>query len=80
MSLCAQIQVHVAASETLLVIVKLYEKLQTIHCRDEKFMGELVHLYEVEKNGEAKSLLKKCIDALENLKQENVEDDSMCLA
>ncbi|CAN6695106.1 unnamed protein product [Malus baccata var. baccata] len=73
-------QVHVAASETLLVIVKLYEKLQTIHCRDEKFMGELVHLYEVEKNGEAKSLLKKCVDALENLKQEDVEDDSMCSA
>lgn len=73
-------QVHVAASETFLVIVKLCEKLQTIHCRDEKFMGELVHLYEVEKNGEAKSLLKKCIDALEYLKQENVEDHSMCLA
>lgn len=71
-------QVHVTASESLLVIIKLYQKLQPIRCIDVQFKDELVHLYEVEKNGEAKSLLKKCIDTLENLKQESVQDDSMC--
>ncbi|BBH02426.1 ARM repeat superfamily protein [Prunus dulcis] len=70
-------QVHVTASESLLVIIKLYQKLRPIRCIDVQFKDELVHLYEVEKNGEAKSLLKKCIDTLENLKQESVQDDSM---
>lgn len=36
------------------------------------FKDELLHQLEVEKNGEAKSLLRKCTDIIENLKLENV--------
>ena len=43
--------------------------LPSVSAIDKGFMDELFHLYEVEKNGEAKSLLKKCIDILEDLKQ-----------
>jgi proteasome component ECM29 len=34
---------------------------------DVGFKEELLHQYEVEKNEEAKSYLKKCIDIFENL-------------
>lgn len=63
-------QVHVTASECLLVIIQLYGDIRSIHCINVQFEGMLLHLYEVEKNGEARSLLKKCMDALENLKLE----------
>ncbi|KAK9939418.1 hypothetical protein M0R45_016114 [Rubus argutus] len=63
-------QVHVTASECLLLIIQLYGDIRSIHCINVQFEGMLLHLYELEKNGEAKSLLKKCMDALENLKLE----------
>ncbi|PRQ32931.1 putative proteasome component Ecm29 [Rosa chinensis] len=63
-------QVHVTASECLLVIITLYGDLRSIDSTNVQFGGTLLHLYEVEKNGEAKSLLKKCMDTLENLKPE----------
>ncbi|KAK9274184.1 hypothetical protein L1049_018998 [Liquidambar formosana] len=66
-------QVHVAASECLLEMTKLYSNLPPVHWTDIGFSGELLHQYETEKNEQAKSLLRKCIDILESLKQEDVQ-------
>ncbi|KAJ4724481.1 Proteasome-associated ECM29 [Melia azedarach] len=66
-------QVHITASECLLEIFKLFGQISPTRPIDVGFKGELLHQYEVEKNGEAKSLLKKCIDVLENLELETVQ-------
>ncbi|XP_038694487.1 proteasome adapter and scaffold protein ECM29 isoform X1 [Tripterygium wilfordii] len=66
-------QVHVGASECLLEVTKLFGQLPFEHRTKAEFNGELVHLYEVEKNEVAKSLLKRCIDTLENLMQEDAQ-------
>ncbi|KAI9194392.1 hypothetical protein LWI28_005521 [Acer negundo] len=66
-------QVHITASECLLEIFKLYRQIPYVASTDFVFKSELLHQYEVEKNGEAKSLLKKCIDILENLGLEKVQ-------
>ncbi|XP_021604828.1 proteasome adapter and scaffold protein ECM29 isoform X2 [Manihot esculenta] len=60
-------QVHITASECLLGITKLCRQLASVHWTDVGFKEELLHLCEVEKNEEAKSYLKKCIDIFENL-------------
>lgn len=67
------LQVHITASECLLEIFKLFGQISPTRPIDVGFKGELLHQYEVEKNGEAKSLLKKCIDVLENLELETVQ-------
>ncbi|KAM7500029.1 hypothetical protein LguiA_024443 [Lonicera macranthoides] len=59
-------QVHVAASDCLLEMIKLYESRARVEGEEEVgFRDELVHQWEIERNGEAKSLLKKCIDILQ---------------
>ncbi|GAV92306.1 hypothetical protein CFOL_v3_35686, partial [Cephalotus follicularis] len=60
-------QVHVAASECLLEIMKLYRRISEVHLIDAGFEGELLHQYEVETNEAAKSLLRKCINIFQNL-------------
>lgn len=67
------IQVHVNASECLLEIFKLYKQISPGCSIDVEFKGEVLHQYEVEKNVEAKSFLKQCIDILENLEVEKVQ-------
>ncbi|XP_044479857.1 proteasome adapter and scaffold protein ECM29-like [Mangifera indica] len=66
-------QVHVNASECLLEIFKLYKQISPGCSIDVEFKGEVLHQYEVEKNVEAKSFLKQCIDILENLEVEKVQ-------
>lgn len=66
-------QVHIAASDCLLDMTQQYSNLPSMHWTDIQFKDELFHQYEMEKNGQAKSLLKKCIDILESLTKEQVE-------
>ncbi|KAG2674643.1 hypothetical protein I3760_13G146600 [Carya illinoinensis] len=61
-------QVHIAASECLMEITNLIRNLPSMHWMDIRFKDELLHQLEVEKNVEAKSLLRKCIEIIENLK------------
>ncbi|XP_028798613.1 proteasome adapter and scaffold protein ECM29 [Neltuma alba] len=58
-------QVHISASECLLDMLKLFMDQPQLSAINEGFEGELRHLHETEKNGEAKSLLKKCVDIVE---------------
>lgn len=67
------IQVHISASECLLEIFKLYRQISSVYSSNIGIKGELVHQCEMEKNMEAKSLLKMCIDILENLEVKNVQ-------
>jgi proteasome component ECM29 len=60
-------QVHVSASDCLLEMIKLYEKRGGVLGGEIGFKEELVNQWEIERNGEAKSQLKKCIDLLQNL-------------
>ena len=62
-----EFQVHLIASECLLEVIKLYKQLAPVNWEDVGFKGELLHQYEVEKNEEAKTYLRKCIDLFENL-------------
>uniref|UniRef100_A0A5B7B1H9 Proteasome-associated protein ECM29 n=1 Tax=Davidia involucrata TaxID=16924 RepID=A0A5B7B1H9_DAVIN len=66
-------QVHIAASDCLLEMTKLYRTFPPDQSIELGFKGELLHQYEAEKNELAKSLLKKCIDILENLEPESVQ-------
>uniref|UniRef100_A0A7N2KMJ3 ARM repeat superfamily protein n=1 Tax=Quercus lobata TaxID=97700 RepID=A0A7N2KMJ3_QUELO len=66
-------QVHITASECLLEITKLFGDLPSAHLIEVGFKNEILNQLGVEKNGEARSLLKRCIDILENLKIENVQ-------
>ncbi|KAL9458549.1 hypothetical protein AB3S75_007422 [Citrus x aurantiifolia] len=66
-------QVHISASECLLEIFKLFRQISSVYSSNIGIKGELVHQCEMEKNMEAKSLLKKCIDILENLEVKNVQ-------
>ncbi|KAL9260866.1 Proteasome adapter and scaffold protein ECM29-like protein [Drosera capensis] len=59
-------QVHIAASECLLQVIELQQRFHPALSKDVEFKGELVHLYEIEKNDQAKSLMKRCIAGLEN--------------
>ncbi|CAL1403600.1 unnamed protein product [Linum trigynum] len=52
-------QVHIAASECLVEIGKLACRVSALQWADVGYKEELLHLYEVEKNQEAKSHLKK---------------------
>ncbi|TYJ96096.1 proteasome-associated protein ECM29-like protein isoform X2 [Cucumis melo var. makuwa] len=68
-------QVHISASECLLEIIKLYTDLPSVHRTDIGIKAELLHLSEIEKNEVAKSLLKTCIENLENLHQDKIQED-----
>ncbi|XP_077218029.1 ARM repeat superfamily protein isoform X2 [Tasmannia lanceolata] len=63
-------QVHIAASECLLEMLELFEAVPTVERKETGFKDELIHLFEVEKNEQAKSLLMKCINILKDLGSE----------
>ncbi|KAL3530047.1 hypothetical protein ACH5RR_009369 [Cinchona calisaya] len=63
-------QVHVAASECLLDLLTVYSDTQSVHPPEVGFKAELLHLFEVEKNEEAKFLLRNCVDVLESLEKD----------
>lgn len=67
-------QVHVAASECLLEITSLLESLPTFQSIEIGFKGELHHQYEIEKNQEAKSILKKCMDIIQSLEEKRLQN------
>ncbi|GMH13042.1 hypothetical protein Nepgr_014883 [Nepenthes gracilis] len=62
-------QVHIAAAECFLQVIKLLTASQPVPLKDVGFVNDLVHLHEVEKNEQAKSVLKSCIVTLENLEK-----------
>lgn len=64
----AENQVHVSAAECLLEIIKLSRDVTLDSTINEEFKEELLHQYEIEKNGEAKSLLKTCVAILQDSK------------
>lgn len=64
-------QVHIAASECLLEMVNLLKATGQLPGGEVAFSREFEQVYDVEKNEHAKSLLKRCIDILENLKKEH---------
>ncbi|KAL5580309.1 hypothetical protein UlMin_012751 [Ulmus minor] len=67
-------QVHIAASNCLLEITKLYGKLPSLYwTAHEELKNELVGVHEIEKNGEAKSLLQKSIDILQDLNTDHIQ-------
>lgn len=69
-------QVHIAASECLLEITELCRSISAAanrSCTDKGIKGEVVHLLEMEKNEQAKSTLKKCIDILQEFEQTNAQ-------
>ncbi|KAK9123336.1 hypothetical protein Sjap_012938 [Stephania japonica] len=62
-------QVHITASECLLEMINLF-KAAPLPSKDLEFKGELIHLCDVEKNEQAKTTLKMCINILESLEQD----------
>ncbi|XP_030522220.2 proteasome adapter and scaffold protein ECM29 isoform X2 [Rhodamnia argentea] len=58
-------QVHISASECLLEMITLCRELPSTFWTDAGLKDLLAHQHEVEKNGQAKSLLKRCIQLLE---------------
>ncbi|KAK6164025.1 hypothetical protein DH2020_000889 [Rehmannia glutinosa] len=63
-------EVHIAAAECLLELTNQYRANPPVHWTELSFTTELLDLYELEKNEQAKSLLKKCSDILERLKED----------
>lgn len=61
-------QVHVSASECLLEIIKLAVAVPLVSAINEEFKEELLHQYEIEKNEGAKSLLRTCVNILQDWK------------
>lgn len=55
-------QVHIAASECLLDMIKVFQAVSGRQV-EEEFKDELLHLLAVEKNDIAKSLLNQCIES-----------------
>ncbi|XP_020242083.1 proteasome-associated protein ECM29 homolog isoform X2 [Asparagus officinalis] len=64
-------QVHTAASECLLEMSKLYRGIPSEQRKNIEFSDELIHLCEVEKSEQAKTLLQKVVALLEELGEEN---------
>lgn len=64
-------KVHIAASDCLLVLTELYRTLPIGQRKEISFMDELLHLCEVEKSEQAKSLLRKCLQILSDIGQES---------
>uniref|UniRef100_A0A7N0UGU9 Proteasome-associated protein ECM29 homolog n=1 Tax=Kalanchoe fedtschenkoi TaxID=63787 RepID=A0A7N0UGU9_KALFE len=60
-------QVHIAASECLLDVTKLYCHSPPSDNKEIEFRKDLVHQLELEKNEQAKGLLKKSLDMVDNL-------------
>ena len=53
--------------------MKLFRDIPSAHSIDVGFKNEILNQLGMEKNEEAKSLLKRCIDIIENLNIENVQ-------
>lgn len=66
-------QVHTAASECLLQMSRLYRSIPSAQRQKVEFREELVHLHEVEKSEQAKTLLGKVIAILDELREENAQ-------
>ncbi|MED6172000.1 hypothetical protein PIB30_046082 [Stylosanthes scabra] len=61
-------QVHVSASECLVEVLKLSKEVPSVSTINEGFKDELLHQCEIEKNEEAKSLLRKCVNIIQDWK------------
>ncbi|KAG6414017.1 hypothetical protein SASPL_126733 [Salvia splendens] len=59
-------QVHLACAECLLELTNKFRAAPPAQWTEPEFMSELVELSQIEKNEEAKSLLKKCIQILKD--------------
>lgn len=68
------VQVHVAASECLEEVIKLYREFNGAGGVEVEvaFKTELGHQWEIEKNEQAKSLMKNCIDIIDSLQHKSV--------
>ncbi|GKC70558.1 hypothetical protein Tco_1116441, partial [Tanacetum coccineum] len=64
--------VHVAASECLQELTKLYSDLLEVPISEVPFKSELLHQWEIEKNEQAKSLMKNCIDMIATVEQKSL--------
>ncbi|XP_019163794.1 PREDICTED: proteasome-associated protein ECM29 homolog isoform X2 [Ipomoea nil] len=62
-------QVHISASECLFEIIDLLAGAPAVQLREVGFRSELLQVAEMEKNEQAKSTLKKCIDILKTLEE-----------
>ncbi|CAM8919803.1 unnamed protein product [Rhodiola kirilowii] len=69
-------QVHIAASECLLEITKLYCNFPPADKKEVEFRQDLVHQLELEKNEQAKGLLKKSLDLIDSLSPPNISSES----
>ncbi|XP_024961967.1 proteasome adapter and scaffold protein ECM29 isoform X1 [Cynara cardunculus var. scolymus] len=65
-------QVHIAASECLQELTKLYRDLPEVPIAEVGFKNELLHQWEIEKNEQAKSLMKNCIDIIDSIEHKSV--------
>ncbi|KAF5778932.1 putative armadillo-like helical, proteasome component Ecm29 [Helianthus annuus] len=69
-------QVHIAASECLDEVTKLYRDFTRARGAQVQvevgFKTELVHQWEIEKNEQAKSLMKNCIDIIDSLQNKSL--------
>ncbi|CAJ1971242.1 unnamed protein product [Sphenostylis stenocarpa] len=63
------LSVHISASECLLEVMKLSMDAPFVGAVNETFKDELLHQYEIEKNEGAKSILRKCVNILQDWKQ-----------
>ncbi|KAL2316898.1 hypothetical protein Fmac_030774 [Flemingia macrophylla] len=61
-------QVHVSASECLLEVMNLAIDVPLVGTINEGFKDELLHQFEIEKNDVAKSILRKCVNILQDWK------------
>ncbi|KAI3523966.1 hypothetical protein L1887_02516 [Cichorium endivia] len=65
-------QVHIAASECLCELTKLYRDLPEVSIAEITFKTELLHQWEIEKNEQAKSNMKNCIDIIDSLQHKTL--------
>lgn len=65
--LITYLQVHIAASECLLDLSKLYRDFPLLDRTEAKFEDELTELCESEKSEQAKTILKECLTILKTL-------------
>ena len=65
--LITYLQVHIAASECVLDLSKLYRDFPLLDRTEAKFEDELTELCESEKSEQAKTILKECLAILKTL-------------
>lgn len=62
-------QLHTAAAECILEIIKLNRNIPCEQIRLAEFRGELTHLCEIEKSEQAKTFLRRSIDILQDIEK-----------